>query len=107
MPDSYWNHSQIASVHLLFGMRIRVRYAGRVQGVGFRANARSIAAGHPVTGWVRNEPEGTVLLEMQGEEGAVRGALDEIRTSMARYIATEDAATISDVSDETGFQITR
>ena len=107
MPDSFWNHSQSAPVHLLFGMRIRVRYAGRVQGVGFRATASSIAAAHPVTGWVRNEPEGTVLLEMQGADGAIRAALDELRASMGRYIRSEDATTIPDCQAETGFQISR
>ena len=39
---------------------------GRVQGVGFRYIASSIAAGCHVTGWVRNQYDGTVEIEVQG-----------------------------------------
>ena len=49
-------------------MRRRLVYHGRVQGVGFRYTARSIARRHPVSGWVRNLPAGTV--ELLVEAGA-------------------------------------
>ena len=87
-------------------MRQRVRYAGRVQGVGFRATARSIMSRFPVTGWVRNEPDETVLLEVQGDDGTVRAALAELRTSMGRNIHSEDAARIDDLPGERRFEIT-
>jgi acylphosphatase len=76
-------------------IRKRVRYTGRVQGVGFRAAARGVARLHPVTGWVRNEPDGTVLLEVQGEPAAVEAVLAGIADRMGRNIrnaATSDAA---------------
>ena len=86
-------------------MRMRVRYGGRVQGVGFRATASSIAHRHPVTGWVRNDPDGTVLLEIQGKPNHVDAALAEIRRAMGRSIASEDAVAIADAGEEIGFQI--
>ncbi|NJQ97304.1 MAG: acylphosphatase [Hydrococcus sp. CSU_1_8] len=52
--------------------RFSARYVGRVQGVGFRATARSIALGHGVTGWVRNEPDGSVYVEAEGDEIALK-----------------------------------
>jgi acylphosphatase len=52
-------------------IRRRIVFEGRVQGVGFRARARLAAQGQPVTGWVRNEPDGTVTLEAQGTHEAV------------------------------------
>lgn len=87
-------------------MRQRVRYVGRVQGVGFRATARSIMSRFPVTGWVRNEPDETVLLEVQGELEAVQAALSELRISMGRNIRSEDAIPIDDLPGERRFEIT-
>jgi acylphosphatase len=87
-------------------MRLRVRYAGRVQGVGFRATARSIMSRHPVTGWVRNEPDETVLLEVQGEDTVVRAALDDLRASMGQNIQSEDALCVDAIAGERRFEIT-
>jgi acylphosphatase len=61
---------------------------------------------HPVTGWVRNEPEGTVLLEVQGEPAAVRGALDDLREDMGRNVRFEEASIIDEVPGEARFEIT-
>jgi acylphosphatase len=44
-----------------------VFYSGRVQGVGFRYAARSVALGFEVTGTVRNLPDGRVELVAEGE----------------------------------------
>ncbi len=52
-------------------VRRRVIVHGRVQGVFFRDTARREAAGHGVSGWVRNTPEGTVEAVFEGEPGAV------------------------------------
>ena len=47
--------------------RVRVVFEGRVQGVGFRWTARSVALELGLTGWVRNEDDGyTVTMELQG-----------------------------------------
>ena len=47
--------------------RRRVVYTGRVHGVGFRFTARRIAGKVPVTGYVRNLPDGRVELLAEGE----------------------------------------
>ena len=87
-------------------MRLRVRYAGRVQGVGFRATARSVMSRFPLTGWVRNDPDETVLLEVQGEGETVRAALNDLRAAMGRNILSEDTAPIDDLPGERRFEIT-
>ena len=86
-------------------LRQRINFIGRVQGVGFRMTAEMIAQRHPVTGWVRNEPDGSVLLEVQGEEDAIAGFLDELRRRMAGFIERERAETISPLADDTSFGI--
>ncbi|MFN0011249.1 MAG: acylphosphatase [Phycisphaerales bacterium] len=77
-------------------MRVRVRYSGRVQGVGFRATARSLSRGFAVSGWVQNELVGTVLLEVQGEPAAVQGYLDALREELGSNIKGEDRSTLAD-----------
>ena len=47
-------------------IRKRYVFSGNVQGVGFRYRARMAARAVGVTGWVRNEYDGTVTLELQG-----------------------------------------
>lgn len=46
--------------------RLRMRFVGEVQGVGFRWTARKVATELGLTGWVRNEPDGSVSMELQG-----------------------------------------
>jgi acylphosphatase len=86
-------------------IRKQVRYTGRVQGVGFRAAARGVARQHPVTGWVRNEPDGSVLLEVQGSAAAVEAVLAGIRDRMRRNIASATAMEAAVREDEREFEI--
>ena len=67
-------------------IRCEVFYSGRVQGVGFRWNACSIARGFAVTGFVRNLPDGRVHLVAEGERGDVERFLAAIADSMAGNI---------------------
>jgi acylphosphatase len=55
-----------------------VLYSGRVQGVGFRYTAKTVAMGFEVTGVVRNLPDGRVELEAEGE----RAELDAFRQAV-------------------------
>jgi acylphosphatase len=70
------------------GFVIRRTYIvhGHVQGVGFRATAREIAERHPVTGYVKNLPDGTVELVMEGEPREMEKAAEDIRNVMRRWV---------------------
>ena len=46
-------------------VRRRYRFAGSVQGVGFRWTTTNLANSVGATGWVMNEPDGTVTAEIQ------------------------------------------
>lgn len=70
--------------------RITVRYEGRVQGVGFRYTAVSLAQDLAVTGYVKNEFDGSVLLIAEGTEEQLTELLQAIRRShLGKYITDE------------------
>ena len=51
--------------------RIRATVYGRVQRVAFREYTRQEAARLGVSGWVRNQPDGTVAVLCEGEAAEV------------------------------------
>lgn len=69
-------------------VRRRFRFSGRVQGVGFRYEARMVAQQLDLVGWVRNKDDGTVLVEVEGTEGRVAAFLCTIRY-VPRFRVTE------------------
>lgn len=72
-------------------MKTRMRYlfTGYVQGVGFRYRAYRAANSLGLTGWVRNEPDGSVAMEVQGERHRIDAMLETLEKS--RYIGIENA----------------
>lgn len=46
--------------------RVTIRISGKVQGVWFRASTKQKAQELNLTGWVRNEPDGSVAAEAEG-----------------------------------------
>jgi DNA ligase D-like protein (predicted 3'-phosphoesterase) len=59
---------------------IRASVVGRVQGIGFREGTRRVAARHALTGWVRNEQDGTVSVHAEGSAEAIEELLAFLRT---------------------------
>lgn len=68
-------------------IRRHYNFFGRVQGVGFRFTAMNAANNFGVTGWVRNEYDGTVTLELQGTAEQIDKTVQAIQS--ARYIIIE------------------
>ena len=60
-------------------MSVRLLVTGRVQGVGFRWFVREAARRHRLPGWVRNRSDGSVELEVSGDESALREFLATLR----------------------------
>lgn len=52
-------------------IRKRITFYGDVQGVGFRHRARAAADQVGATGWVKNEYDGSVTMEIQGTEAQI------------------------------------
>ncbi|MEQ8850642.1 MAG: acylphosphatase [Phycisphaerales bacterium] len=77
---------------------------GRVQGVGFRATTRAIARDHPVAGWVRNEPDGSVTIDVEGDAEAVKSFVAAIHARMSRNISAMNALEATPTGAQ-GFEI--
>lgn len=84
--------------------RRRIEFHGRVQGVGFRFQAQRYASGLGLTGWVKNEYDGSVCMEVQG----IPVVIDELlrRLTSDRYIFIEwvDSKKIP-LEKERGFRV--
>lgn len=87
--------------------RLQIVFSGRVQNVGFRATTRAVALEHPVTGWVRNDPEGTVTCQAQGLPADINAFLAGLRDRMARNIRSESLTTLPAEPGESSFDIRR
>jgi len=57
-------------------VRAEVRVTGRVQGVWFRQSTKKAAEQCGVSGWCRNNPDGSVKAVFEGEESAVKSVLE-------------------------------
>jgi acylphosphatase len=89
-------------------VRMRVFYSGRVQGVGFRYNAKSVATGFEVTGTVRNLEDGRVELIAEGRREELEVFRVAIRDSgLAGFIRDENVLWCDANNDIRGFEIIR
>ena len=84
--------------------RITVRYEGRVQGIGFRYTAVSLAQGLKLTGWVKNEFDGSVSVVAEGAEDQLMELLQAVRRSnLGKYITNELVRRSAATGEFTGF----
>ena len=68
-------------------VRKHIVFYGRVQGVGFRYTAKYLARSLELTGWVKNDWDGTVTMEVQGREQLINKLLTGLNHS--RFISIE------------------
>jgi acylphosphatase len=88
--------------------RLTALYSGRVQGVGFRYTAKTVAAGFEITGTIRNLPDGRVELVAEGlreELDAFRAALHD--AGLAGFIRDEQINWADAKNEFRGFEIVR
>ena len=85
-------------------IRKHIVFCGQVQGVGFRYRAMHSAGRHGCTGWVRNEWNGTVTMEIQGGERDIDNVILDIERGTFVRIENMDCKTIPIIGDERGFR---
>ena len=84
-------------------IRRHITFAGWVQGVGFRYRARHAASLYGCTGWVRNEWDGSVTMEIQGNPEDINRVIQAIQAG--QYVKI-DKMNVKEMplEDERGFR---
>jgi acylphosphatase len=88
--------------------RMNVLYSGRVQGVGFRYTAKTVATGFEIAGTIRNLPDGRVELVAEGSRAeleAFRAAIPD--AGLAGFIRDEQVTWADAKNEFRGFEIAR
>lgn len=81
----------------------RLVIRGRVQGVGYRYALTATAESCGVTGWVRNQRDGTVEAFVQGEPAAVESVIAWCRRGPPVARVTDVEVRDTDVAPQAGF----
>jgi acylphosphatase len=90
---------QIVSESSGLDERREIYFSGRVQGVGFRYTTRAIASRTDVRGYVRNLPDGRVLLVAEGAPATLDRFVRAVDDEMDRYIDSKQV-TVGPASGE-------
>ena len=88
------------------GIAKKIVFSGSVQGVGFRYTSCRIACRYDLKGFVRNVPDGTVEMLLQGAVGEIDYCLEDIKQSFSGYIRNVDIADVGVDKSLVDFQIT-
>ena len=80
--------------------KAKIRVNGKVQGVWFRAFTRDRATELGLTGWVQNETDGTVYLEVEGNKPKLELLMNELRSGPGRSFVEDVEADWTPAEDK-------
>ena len=86
-------------------IRYHLRFTGQVQGVGFRWTATRAANVLGLTGWVYNAWDGSVEMEVQGDEQSIDQMIAAIGRGRFIQIDNIEKEKIPVVEDERDFNV--
>ncbi|SDB69066.1 MULTISPECIES: acylphosphatase [unclassified Butyrivibrio] len=86
-------------------VRVHVKFKGYVQGVGFRYTAFHTANMYGLTGWVKNEWDGSVTAEAQGTMEEIQQWIAAVKSGTYIDVMDMTMATIPVEEDERTFEI--
>jgi acylphosphatase len=88
--------------------RLSARIRGRVLGVGFRTSPQRRARRLGVSGWVRNENDGSVRLEAEGPRSALEDLLEAVHDGpRTAFVESVDAEWTDAVDEFDTFRVRR
>ena len=82
------------------------RFSGHVQGVGFRMTAVQQSRGLKVNGFVRNEPDGSVLMDVEGTKRDLKELISRIQANTSGSISDKTIDRRDPLGREGGLSIT-
>ena len=84
-----------------------IRVHGRVQGVFFRASARSHAQALDISGFARNEADRSVYIEAEGEEENLKQFIEWCHRGPERAEVTNVEVEEANVENLSSFEVNR
>jgi acylphosphatase len=84
---------------------VDVTVTGQVQGVFFRAQTREQAGRLGITGWVRNDPDGSVAAHFEGDQDAVEAMVEWCREGPPRAQVERVDVRETEPTDARGFDV--
>ena len=87
--------------------RLHIIVTGRVQGIGYRVHCSREAKSLGVTGWVRNNPDGSVEVVAEGDDVAVNELADWCRAGHPFAKVQEVDVTVEEPRGEPSFRVIR
>ena len=78
---------------------------GKVKGVGFRSRTEEASKKFSVTGWMRNEGDDFIGMEIQGTKREINRFIRYLKRGKGIRIENVKAREITVVPDESGFSI--
>lgn len=85
---------------------VRARISGKVQGVSYRIWTRGEAVRLGLTGWVRNERDGSVAALIAGDDDAVAAMIDRLwQGPRGAMVSNVEVAESADGEVPTDFRI--
>ena len=100
-----WKESNLPEFEPSLPVRYHLRFFGQVQGVGFRIEAYQMAMKLGVTGWIRNNPDGTVEGAFQGEKNRVDFLLEHMVNLSRASVERVEKEVIELVLEEDTFKM--
>jgi acylphosphatase len=86
---------------------LNITVYGKVQGVWFRASTRDKAQDLGLNGYVMNQGDGTVYIEVEGTEDALKELLEWCKQGPPRAEVSKVEESPGEMSNFSGFEIIR
>ena len=86
-------------------VRKHITFYGRVKGVGFRYTAKYMAQSLGLTGWVCNESDGSVTMEIQGRGPMIDKLLVGLNRNQFIRIEWIDTKECQVIEEERSFKV--
>ncbi len=85
--------------------RYDIIFTGRVQGVFFRATAEENARSYDVTGWVRNQRDGSVRCVVEGDSAELDRFVAALQLAKQSYIDNTEITELDATGEFDGFAV--
>ena len=86
---------------------ITINIYGKVQGVSFRAATKAIANQLSITGLIKNEKDGSVYIEAEGDKFSLDLLLDWCKTGPDRAIVEKVEVTEGELKNYLNFEVVK